>query len=57
MSDRRIGEDRIDEIQSDWDTNPRWNGIRRTYTPQEVVRLQGSFTVEHSTARRGAERL
>jgi len=31
-------------IQSDWALNPRWNGIKRPYTAEEVVRLQGSKT-------------
>ena len=31
------------EIQQDWDENPRWLGITRDYTPEEVLRLQGSF--------------
>lgn len=29
-------------IQNDWDTNPRWNGVKRTYTAADVVALQGS---------------
>src|SRR5947199_5312997 len=35
----------------------RWNGIERTYTADDVARLQGSLIVEHTLARRGAERL
>ena len=31
-----------EEIQHDWDTNPRWKGLERTYTPADVVALQGS---------------
>ena len=45
------------EIQQDWDENPRWLGITRDYTPEEVLRLQGSFREEHTLARRGADRL
>jgi len=45
------------QIQQDWSTNPRWNGIKREYTADQVVRLQGSNPVEHSLARRGAEKL
>ncbi len=48
---------RIDQLQTDWDTNPRWDGIEREHTAEDVVRLQGSFTVEQTLARRGAERL
>ena len=35
----------------------RWDGIERTYTEDEVKRLRGSVQVEHTLARRGAERL
>jgi isocitrate lyase len=45
------------EIQQDWDTNPRWAGVERTYTAQDVVRLRGSVQEECTLARRGAQRL
>ncbi len=45
------------ELESDWADLPRWEGIRRDYTAADVVRLRGSIHVEHSLARRGAERL
>src|ERR1700690_1343495 len=44
-----------EQIQKDWDTNPRWKGITRTYTPADVVALQGSVVEESTLARRGAE--
>jgi isocitrate lyase len=44
-------------LQRTWDTDPRWAGITRTYTAEEVVRLRGSFVVEQTIARRGAQRL
>ncbi|RDI52089.1 isocitrate lyase [Nocardia mexicana] len=43
------------EIQQDWDTNPRWKGIDRTYTAEQVTKLQGTVVEEHTLARRGAE--
>ena len=46
-----------EELARDWEENPRWIGITRDYTPEEVLRLQGSFREEHTNARRGAERL
>ncbi|MCD7099619.1 isocitrate lyase [Stenotrophomonas sp. MMGLT7] len=45
------------EIQKDWDSNPRWNGVTRNYTAEDVVRLRGTVHVEHSIARLGAEKL
>ena len=50
-------EERAKAIQADWDSNPRWAGVRRDYTAEDVVRLQGSFTVDHTVARRGSQRL
>ena len=37
-------------IQQDWTLNPRWNGISRPYTAEEVVRLQGSKTYPNQFA-------
>ncbi|WP_298751006.1 isocitrate lyase [uncultured Serinicoccus sp.] len=45
------------EIEQDWRSNPRWSGVERRYTAQDVVRLRGSVVEEHTLARRGAERL
>jgi isocitrate lyase len=50
-------EQRAQQIRHAWDSDPRWRGVRRDYTAEEVVRLQGSVTVEHTLARRGADRL
>jgi isocitrate lyase len=45
------------QMQHDWQTNPRWEGITRTYTPEDVLRLRGSIRIEYTLARLGAERL
>lgn len=45
------------QLTQSWEVDPRWRGIRREYTPDEVLRLRGSFRIEHSLARLGAERL
>ncbi|GGX26617.1 isocitrate lyase [Aquimarina muelleri] len=50
-------EQRIEELIIDWTTNPRWKNIERPYTAQEVVKLQGSYKIEHSIAKLGAEKL
>src|SRR5450432_1586718 len=44
-------------LEKDWAANPRWKGIKRTYSAADVVRLRGSVQVEHTLARRGAEKL
>ena len=46
-----------EELQKDWDTNPRWAGIKRDYTAEDVVRLRGSITEDSTLAKRGAENL
>jgi isocitrate lyase len=44
-------------LKKDWAENPRWKGIERGYTAEDVVRLRGSLHIEHTLARRGADRL
>ncbi len=41
----------------EWKNHPRWKGITRTYTAEEVWRLRGTIEVEHTLAKLGAERL
>ncbi len=45
------------EISKDWSTNPRWKGVKRGYTAEDVVRLRGTVHIEHSLARLGSEKL
>ncbi|MHA6888673.1 isocitrate lyase [Ralstonia pseudosolanacearum] len=47
----------VKKLQQEWDTNPRWKGVKRGYTAEDVVRLRGSLQIEHTLARRGAEKL
>jgi len=44
-------------LQREWTENPRWAGVRRDYTAEEVIRLRGSVIEEHTLARRGSARL
>jgi isocitrate lyase len=46
-----------EQLQFDWDNHPRWAGVTRGYSSDDVVRLRGTVPVEHSLARHGAERL
>ncbi len=50
-------QDRIARLLTDWAKNPRWQGVERIYTASDVVKLQGSYQIEYSIARMGAERL
>ena len=47
----------IEQLRKDWQTNPRWKNVQRTYKPEDVVRLRGSVHIEYSLARLGAEKL
>jgi isocitrate lyase len=49
--------DQAARLQHEWETDPRWAGIERTFTAQEVVKLRGSLQEEHTLAKLGAERL
>ncbi len=50
-------QEEILRLQEDWKNNPRWQGITRPYSAQEVVQLRGSIKIEYTLARLGAERL
>ena len=45
------------ELQRRWETDPRWAGVRRDYTAEDVLRLRPSLSVAQSLAHYGAERL
>lgn len=50
-------EKRIAELQESWELDSRWNGITRTYTAEDVIKLRGSIDIEQTLAKRGAEKL
>ena len=44
-------------LETIWQEDPRWEGIERPYSGEDVLRLRGSVHIEHTLARLGAERL
>ena len=50
-------EQQVQALKKDWAENPRWKGVKRNYTAEDVVRLRGSMQIEHTLAKRGAEKL
>jgi len=44
-------------LAAEWKTNPRWSGVVRDYSAEDVVRLRGSVRTDSTLARLGAERL
>lgn len=49
--------DAATQLTQEWANNPRWKGVNRPYTAEDVIRLRGSVQVEHTLARLGAEKL
>jgi isocitrate lyase len=47
----------VKDLKQRWATDPRWKGVKRDYTAEDVVKLRGSVMIEHTLARRGSERL
>lgn len=50
-------QERVNALVAEWESNPRWKGVTRPYTAEEVVNLSGSYKIDYSIARMGAERL
>ena len=48
---------RIAAIETDWQTNPRWQGVTRPYTAADVDRLRGTLLQEYTLATHGAKKL
>src|SRR5256714_13785996 len=47
----------VARLKKEWADNPRWQGIRRGYSAEDVIKLRGSLHIEHTLARRGSEKL
>ena len=50
-------EQQIAAIKKDWAENPRWKGVERTYSAEDMVRLRGSLQPANTLADRGARKL
>lgn len=48
--------ERARKLEESWAMDARWNGVERPYSAEEVIRLRGSIDIEHTLARRGAEK-
>ena len=49
-------QEQIRKLEAEWKESPRWNGIDRTYSAEDVVKLRGTVQIEHTLARQGAEK-
>ena len=50
-------DEQIKALESEWAESPRWKGVQRDYSAEDVVKLRGSLLIEHTLARVGAEKL
>jgi isocitrate lyase len=49
--------EKIHHLKNSWMNDPRWFGIKRPYTPEDVFKLSGSVKIDHTLAKLGAARL
>ena len=54
---RKSRQDQINELQLEWDRNPRWKDVTRGYTAEDVVRLRGTIPHRSMLAAHGADKL
>lgn len=50
-------EERMAMLEESWELESRWNGVVRPYSAEDVLRLRGSIDIEHTLAKRGAQKL
>ncbi|MGD2029875.1 MAG: isocitrate lyase [Desulfobacterales bacterium] len=50
-------QEHVEALAESWKKEPRWEGIERPYTAEQVVKLRSSVQIEYTLARLGAERL
>lgn len=47
--------EQVNTLTNDWKSNPRWHGIVRPYSAEDVVRLRPSLAIEYTLAKHGAK--
>ncbi|MGG2016254.1 isocitrate lyase [Bacillus sp. S10(2024)] len=52
-----MGNERVQQLQENWELDKRWKGVTRPYSAEDVIRLRGSLDIEYTLAHRGAEKL
>jgi len=52
-----VAEEDVQYLDSLWKNDPRWLGISRPYSAEEMLKLRGTLKVSHTFAKSGAERL
>ena len=49
--------EQIQQLEKDWNENTRWNGVKRPYTAEDVVKLRSTLNIEYTIAKTGAIKL
>ena len=57
LSCHEIQEDEAACLKQEWDCDPRWMGIKRPYSAEDVLKLRGTLKIEYTFAEAGAQRL
>ncbi len=57
MSNNPKFQEAVKQVEQEWANSPRWKNVKRGYSAADVVRLRGSMPIEHTLAKRGAEKL
>ena len=57
LSCHEVLADEVTALACEWETDPRWHGIQRPYSAEDVLKLRGTLTIEHTYAQAGAKRL
>lgn len=57
VESHEVDRDVVEHLKKMWATDPRWKGITRPYTPEEMLKLRGTLKIEYTFAKAGAERL
>ena len=55
--DKALHSQHASALAKEWKENPRWQGVTRPYTPEDVLHLRGSIQIEYTLARLGSQRL
>ena len=49
--------EQVQQLEKDWQENSRWDGVKRPYTAEDVVKLRGSLNIEYTIAKSGSMKL
>ncbi|MBN8435519.1 isocitrate lyase [Priestia flexa] len=52
----KVNDLRVKQLEDSWKDDERWSGIERPYSAEKVIGLRGSIDIEHTLARRGANK-